>query len=881
MQKFMLKQKATTWMLAATMTALPLAGCGGGSGGGGNVDELQATFNQAKEDLELGLYRAARNRVEPLIDESTEEYATLVDKNPQLLDQARMTYVMSGTLFQIQQWVGTIGQLIQVGDLLGAFAPGGDGSFQPQGGSGPLASLIDGFTPSFINFFRQNREVLEAIQGNEDFSITFRDLPVLLEVPLIGSGEQEIVNIEGEYDLGEVFMLSSVFTFAESLFVSVNSIDWTVNITDDVFLDYLLEDWLPRINDGGEIVEPVVNLIGVFLDRNARFLTIADPDDAEESLDLLGDAFAEISRALSAMEAETDDQTDDLLGFETNNDGEIILTLRTTPGNFTIPGLDTSGLSEIEIILNDAVLTSIENIEDAFRGEPGVFIEWSRDIVPLLSVAAAAILDTGVFNSFLLAAAGDDSDLGDTLENLLGSDLLDANLIGGVIEGIVPDVFAFNINAIRENLVGPRALLPFWTPTPDAQNPTTEELRAVTLMIDFECNDSARADGDGVHSNFPRSGNEAALLCTGDDRETVDLDHFTRANFFERKFAAFATDDTAQAVTNEVDAWIQAFDFVHDANANNIRDDQLEGGFGIRKDGFTSRLPYVALQDPSIGGLFLIRPRLRQFRPRDQPHPQRNAGRRPERHLGLLLAMGAETVGYGASFFAGILSFLSPCVLPLVPGYVSYLAGMTLEDIESGVDRSRLLKDVFGNAVVFVLGFSIVFILMGAGATAIGDWLRVNAPVLLKIGGVVVILLGLHLAHLLPIRWLLREVRIQRSIKPTGYLASGVIGVTFAVGWTPCIGPILASILLVASTQETVGQGVALLSVYSMGLGIPFLLAGLSIGVFFGMYRRVRKYIPVFERISGVLLIAIGILMVTDQMGWLAGQLTFFERFAR
>lgn len=236
----------------------------------------------------------------------------------------------------------------------------------------------------------------------------------------------------------------------------------------------------------------------------------------------------------------------------------------------------------------------------------------------------------------------------------------------------------------------------------------------------------------------------------------------------------------------------------------------------------------------------------------------------------------------GTAFVAGILSFLSPCVLPLVPGYVTWLSGVTLDELQAdSVDRRRLLRQVGGNALVFVLGFSVVFIALGASATLLGNWLRMNIPLLLKIGGAVVILMGLHMARLLPIPWLYREKRIEVRNKPAGYLGSFTVGLAFALGWTPCLGPILAGILMLASSQQTLQQGVGLLSVYSLGLGIPFLLTGLAIGSFFSFYQRVRRWIPLLERVSGLLLVGVGYMLMTDRLGWLAGKLGFMNFFVR
>ncbi len=242
--------------------------------------------------------------------------------------------------------------------------------------------------------------------------------------------------------------------------------------------------------------------------------------------------------------------------------------------------------------------------------------------------------------------------------------------------------------------------------------------------------------------------------------------------------------------------------------------------------------------------------------------------------------MDEGTVTLGTSFVAGLLSFLSPCVLPIVPGYITWLSGRSIDELADATDRRAAMRDVGVHALLFVLGFSVVFIALGAGATLIGSWLRGHLPLMIKIGGGLVIVLGLHMARLLPIPWLYREKRLHLVRKPAGRLGSFAVGLAFAFGWTPCLGPILAGILTLAGTRETLQEGVLMLTAYSLGLGVPFVLTGLAIGSFFGLYRRISPWIPWFERISGLLLVGIGYLLLTDQLGWLAARLGFLQIFA-
>lgn len=233
-----------------------------------------------------------------------------------------------------------------------------------------------------------------------------------------------------------------------------------------------------------------------------------------------------------------------------------------------------------------------------------------------------------------------------------------------------------------------------------------------------------------------------------------------------------------------------------------------------------------------------------------------------------------------AAFIAGVISFLSPCVLPLVPPYLSYISGVSLEALRSESDRNETQKRVITGCIFFILGFSLVFILLGAGATWIGYFLRSERQLFNKIAGIIVILFGLHLVGLLKIGLLYREKRMNVEVKKAGTLSSFLLGVAFAFGWTPCIGPILAGILAYASTQNTVWQGVGLLAVYSLGLGIPFFLSALLMNKFFTVFEGVKRHLHTVEVISGVLLIIIGVLIFTDKFTMLAGYFKFLNRFA-
>ncbi len=217
-----------------------------------------------------------------------------------------------------------------------------------------------------------------------------------------------------------------------------------------------------------------------------------------------------------------------------------------------------------------------------------------------------------------------------------------------------------------------------------------------------------------------------------------------------------------------------------------------------------------------------------------------------------------------AAFLAGVVSFVSPCVLPLVPSYVTFITGVSFDELTAASAGPRVRRLTIIHSLAFIVGFSLVFIALGATATVAGQFLRQHQDTLRRAGGVLIILFGIYLTGIVPIPALSRERKKQLTTKPLGILGSVLVGITFAAGWTPCIGPILASILIYASTAKTVGTGVILLSVYSLGLGVPFFLSSLALNSFLAASRRVRGSLRTIEVASGVVLILFGVLLVTD-----------------
>lgn len=221
-----------------------------------------------------------------------------------------------------------------------------------------------------------------------------------------------------------------------------------------------------------------------------------------------------------------------------------------------------------------------------------------------------------------------------------------------------------------------------------------------------------------------------------------------------------------------------------------------------------------------------------------------------------------KDVSLFVAFSAGVLSFLSPCVLPMIPLYLSFISGLSINELSSTEGKKKALGRVLVSAIFFVLGFSCVFISLGASATYISRFILGYERILRPVLGIVVIIFGVHLSGIFNIRFLQSEKRFHLTKIPKNLLGSFLLGLAFALGWTPCIGPILGTILGFAATAETVKEGVILLSFYSLGLGLPFILASIALGTFLSSLEKIKRYFRLISIISGILIIGAGILMV-------------------
>ena len=230
---------------------------------------------------------------------------------------------------------------------------------------------------------------------------------------------------------------------------------------------------------------------------------------------------------------------------------------------------------------------------------------------------------------------------------------------------------------------------------------------------------------------------------------------------------------------------------------------------------------------------------------------------------------GGQDLSLYLAFAAGVLSFLSPCVLPLVPSYLAFLTGLSFEELTHEHPKQKLRRMILSHSLLFILGFSLLFTIMGASATLIGQFLAAHRDTIRIVGGIMVILFGLFISGVFSVAFLQQEKKLHLRAKPLGYLGSFLVGVTFAAGWTPCVGPLLSSILLYASTAENLRSGILLLFFYSLGLGIPFFACSLALNSFLNVFQKTRRYLGVFTKVGGALLVIVGVLLLMNSFEFL------------
>ena len=217
------------------------------------------------------------------------------------------------------------------------------------------------------------------------------------------------------------------------------------------------------------------------------------------------------------------------------------------------------------------------------------------------------------------------------------------------------------------------------------------------------------------------------------------------------------------------------------------------------------------------------------------------------------------------ALWMGIVSFISPCILPLIPSYVSYITGISFDDLVDSTARRKNLQITLLHSLVFVAGFTVIFVLLGASVSLMGQFLIEYLRVIRIGGGILMIVLGLFVAEIVPIPFLQQEAKFQLKSRPAGYLGTFVVGIVFAAGWTPCTGPFLSSVLMQAAQADTMSTGMVFLAFYSLGIGVPFILSAVAISVFLTFFNRLKRHYKVIKIVSGIILILMGILLITDK----------------
>jgi cytochrome c-type biogenesis protein len=240
--------------------------------------------------------------------------------------------------------------------------------------------------------------------------------------------------------------------------------------------------------------------------------------------------------------------------------------------------------------------------------------------------------------------------------------------------------------------------------------------------------------------------------------------------------------------------------------------------------------------------------------------------------------LGAENISLIVAASAGLLSFLSPCVLPLIPSYMAFITGISIEELSHQENPRQVRKKVILSSLFFILGFSLIFIVLGASATFVGKFLSRNIRWFETIGGIFIIFMGLHFSGILRLRFLDRERAIHLKKKPLGHFGTFLVGVAFGASWTPCVGPILGSILTLAASTQNIFKGIVLLAFYSLGLGLPFFISGIILHRFFEYSRSIRKYFKFIAIAGGVLLIIVGIMLLTGYFSQISSLLAIYQR---
>jgi hypothetical protein len=582
-------------------------GCGAVEEKDPDLVAAQKLLDGAVRMLDAGDYNSALLDLEKLVspqsgDAASVKLAEALKKDVQSLDQARFAFVLAKTLNQIDEWIKLISQVVGLVSGLdlspeAALAV----ALDPAAGTGIVAPTIGNILSALLDFFEEMHTALEPVKRNPKFQLRMQNFPVRF-------GDFTILKAPGEYDLGEVYLLDSMFQLAIGAMRGLNSIDYTISL-DKQAIGYLFEKIGElQTDDISLLIEDILNLLGVVLYSQPRLLGVGDATELKESGNALRDSMDSFIKSLEFMRAETDEQSDDIIGYiRSAGNEQLEIHLQPQP----IPGLpvDNEKLKNVRVDLSEDVFESLGRIRSSLNRE-AVRVSWAKDIVPLASLAVVTLLRTGAFNGLIFSAldlANLDEATMATVEQVLSGDILTTDFVTNIVLGFLPDVFEFDLGTYFNAEVpsGIRDVLPFFTlPVSEpaeygesttrpvyAEDGTTitgwepylpvtkwqDDLGSITLLLEYECK-VGTVESRAVPEGF---------LCDDTVGEPIDLSHF---------IPEAGSPISAEAFIN----WWSA-----KGRLQNLQ--LLPGGeLGMPNDGLANPIPYLALQDPAVGGLLYI-----------------------------------------------------------------------------------------------------------------------------------------------------------------------------------------------------------------------------------------------------------------------------------
>jgi hypothetical protein len=575
--------------------------------------DLQGIIDQ---DFPLANYSLAQTKLNDIIKEYGQ---TVLTQDPDLRAKVYFTSVIADTGYQIQEWLKSLSTLLNI--VLSGVLPTSLGgappflplaTFLPQ--EGIVGGVIDGILKSFDGFFQAELRKLAEVQKNPNFVIRYPKVPIRFNLSALGGSDVELVDLKGEYDLGEAYALSALYRVISGVLNTFIALDLNIDVNSRT-LDLLkyVSDLFQGSGFQDDPVGMLSNLFAIALDTQKSFLNLSEAERMKSAGRSFGDGFADLLKSLQAMMQETDDQSDDLIAFykegqfpreldpdkrfdslcNNPNDPSLkgCIYLHLSLGNLFEALSIGFNLKMVPVPISEKYLTSVTNIRDAFYGKSGVRISWRRDISPLAALAVNTLIQSGIVQGLIVVATdliGSQNNSTDItgqyqgIFDLLQSSIVTPDIIESLLGGLVPDIFEFDVGTYFQNPVPWRNFLPFWKPVTSTGigSDTKYYWEDSRLLLEYECNDD---DGNAYNEPVSGSGSIRKVLILCPEGRAVDLPHHT----------------------TEATSWITTADFqsAHSAFLDNLK---TEGAFGMPKDCIKSGWFYIPLRDPSLGGILYI-----------------------------------------------------------------------------------------------------------------------------------------------------------------------------------------------------------------------------------------------------------------------------------